>query len=428
MSRDSDWMLGPAEVVALVNKGAWPRLGFAFVSALVAGAVAPLTWLAGWLAIMLAWEVGLRPYAERAFLTPGQRTESQFHRLAAINLVGATAYTVLPALAWTSGEPLGMVLAAAWISGSANHAFVYFSSNRVLLIANLAPLAVCVLLAPLATDGFTLTSALSVIVLASLVAAAGIFGYDRRILLKALASNQAARVAAEQANAFKSHFLANLGHELRTPLNSVIGYAELIAEEATPHADDAGKIASAARQMLSLVNVVIDIARLESGKVTLRPERTQIAAIMEQLRDAALPFAAIRRNQLIFADVRGLGAATIDHSWLHQGLMQILVNCAQGAANGVIRVAASRGVRDGKPALSFEIRDTGEALTAERCAELFEPFRGARGEERGDAGLGLPFARQIARAMGGDALCEPISQGGVKFTFWVVADGAAAGP
>lgn len=419
----SDWALEPAEVVALIHKGAWARIGFSAASALIASAVVPLAWVALWLAAVVAWEFVVRPFADRSFVLRTPDKKRQFAWLAAIHLVGASLYTALPVQAWLTANPIGMVLATAWVSASANHVFVYFSSNRLLLAANLAPVVACTLLAPFAAQGFTLTAALGALVMVGLVAGAGMFGYDRRLLLQTLAKQEAARAAAEQANAFKSHFLASMGHELRVPLSSVIGYAELIAEESDgAHAADATKITEAARRMLGLVNVVVEMARIESGKVALRRERTKVAAVLEQLREAALPLATVKRNKLIFADARGLGEANLDHSWLHQGLMQVMANSAHSTTDGIIRVAASRGERAGRAALIFEIRDTGQALSGEQCERAFEPFQNGRGGEGGDAGLGLPFARQIARLMGGDATCEPLSQGGLKFTFWIAAD------
>jgi signal transduction histidine kinase len=421
----SDWALEPAEVVALIQKGAWARVGFSAASALIASAVLSLAWAALWLAATAIWEFAVRPMAERAFVLRSRDKSQQFTWLAAIHLCGASLYTALAVAAWLTATPIGMVLATAWVSASANHVFVYFSSNRLLLAANLAPVLACTLLAPFAAQGFTLTAALGALVMVGLVAGAGMFGYDRRVLLQTLSKQEAARTAAEQANAFKSHFLASMGHELRVPLSSVIGYAELIAEESDgAHAADATKITDAARRMLGLVNVVVDMARIESGKVALRRERTKVAAVLEQVREAALPLAMVKRNQLLFADARGLGEANIDHNWLHQGLMQVMANSAHSTSDGVIRVAASRGEREGRAALIFEIRDTGQTLSHAQCETAFEPFQNGRGGEGGDTGLGLPFARQIARLMGGDATCEPLSQGGVKFTFWIAADAA----
>ncbi|UPT64341.1 MAG: hypothetical protein M0D54_07350 [Hyphomonadaceae bacterium JAD_PAG50586_4] len=218
---------------------------------------------------------------------------------------------VLPAATWMTGDALGMVLATAWVSGAANHAFVYFFSERGLLLSSAVPILACAVGAPLLTHGFTSTAIFSVMAMLCLLTAAGLFGYDRRLLLGVLAKNFAARVAAEQANTAKSQFLATMSHELRTPLNAVIGYAELIEEEMASAqaevADDARKIHGSARQLLSVIDVILDLSKLETGATVLERDRFDVTAVLTNLRTAAAPLAEINANVLAIEQAGPLG-------------------------------------------------------------------------------------------------------------------------
>ena len=170
-----------------------------------------------------------------------------------------------------------------------------------------------------------------------LVAAAGVFGHDRNVLLSVLAKQAVARMEAEQANAAKSKFLATMSHELRTPLNSVIGYAELIEEEGEgANADDARKIRASARQLLGVIDVILDISKLESGAIQLDPDHVKVAAVLDEVREAAAPLAAVQHNTFSIREAGALGEAEIDHARVYQCLMQLVANAAKFTRDGKI--------------------------------------------------------------------------------------------
>jgi signal transduction histidine kinase len=217
-----------------------------------------------------------------------------------------------------------------------------------------------------------------------------------------------------------------MSRELRTPLNSVIGYAELIEEETDGTLrDDASKIRGSARQLLSVIDVILDLSKLETGQIELRHERGLVSAILEQLREGALPLATINNNRVVFEELGSLGEADIDHMRLYQCLMQLISNATKFTRDGEIRIRATRE----RDQLRFSVSDTGAGIAAADQARIFEPFvqsdiDSVRRPE--GTGLGLTLVRRLARLMGGDVSCESAPGKGSTFTLWIDASQHAA--
>lgn len=415
--------LSVADTIATVRKGGVSRAGFGVVVAVIATLVLPWQIALGWAAAMCLWEALARNALEDALATPAARSSEAagFRWLALINFAGGLGYTAFPALVWSTGEPLGMVLATAWVCGCATHLFVYFSSNRLLMAVTAGPLLLVALICPFVSGGMTLLSAGAAATLVTLVAAAMLFAYDRNLLLSILADQAAQRLTAEQANAAKSQFLATMSHELRTPLNSVIGYAELIEEDSQGAvAEDARKIRGSARQLLNVIDVILDISKLESGTIELQRETSQVSAVIEHLREAAPAMAAANNNTILFAETGALGDAEIDHARLYQCLHQLVSNACKFTRNGEIRLTASR--EPGR--ITFVVSDTGIGVSEALRERIFEPF--VQGEADAarryeGAGLGLTLVQRLARLMGGDVACESAPGKGSTFRLWIAA-------
>lgn len=416
------YALTVADTVATLRKGAASRAVFAVLVAGLALLVLPWQFALGWALAMCVWEASVRGFIENRTALAARSEAAGFRWLAAINFIGGLAYTSFPVVTWLMGGELGRVLATAWICGCATHLFVYFSSNRLLLLVTAGPLALAALITPFLGGGLSVMAAAAAATLVLLVAAASMFGHDRNVLLSVLADQAAARLSAEQANTAKSQFLTTMSHELRTPLNSVIGYAELIEEETQGAiAEDARKIRGSARQLLSVIDVILDISKLESGAIALERDRFEIAAILEHLREAAPALAAANANTITISEKGPLGEAEIDHARLYQCLLQLVSNAAKFTRQGTIDVTAERDAER----LIFTVADSGIGIAPELQARIFEPFvqgESAPARRYEGAGLGLTLVQRLARLMGGDVACESTPGEGATFRLWIAIE------
>ena len=218
-----------------------------------------------------------------------------------------------------------------------------------------------------------------------------------------------ARDAALEASRTKSTFLANMSHELRTPLNAIIGYSEMLQEEARDSGQegfvpDLDKILSSGRYLLELINGVLDLSKIEAGKMENFLESFEVAELVDGVATTVRPLMKKNGNRLELGGGAGLGAMHSDLTKLRQVLFNLLSNASKFTEGGTIRLEAKREARDGGDWLSFTVSDTGIGMTPEQMGRIFEAFSQADASttrEYGGTGLGLSITKQFCEMLGG---------------------------
>ena len=248
----------------------------------------------------------------------------------------------------------------------------------------------------------------------------------------ALARLEETNAALAEAGRQKSRFLANMSHELRTPLNAIIGYSEMLEEQASELAgssftQDLEKIHVSGRHLLGLIDNVLDLSKIEAGRMQMFTERLDVAALIADLVTVADPLMKKKANRLVVEHDGDLGTLNTDATKVRQVLLNLLSNSAKFTERGTVTLEAVAD-RD-YPTVRFSVRDTGIGMTPEQLGRLFEEFSQAEaGTYRhfGGTGLGLALSRQLARILGGDITVNSTLGVGSTFTFTVPRQVAAA--
>jgi signal transduction histidine kinase len=235
-----------------------------------------------------------------------------------------------------------------------------------------------------------------------------------------------ARDRALAANRAKSTFLANMSHELRTPLNAVIGYGELVQEEVADAGlddcvGDMEKIVSSGKHLLGLINDVLDLAKIEAGKVEVLEENIEVRKLIDTVGAAIKPVIDRNGNALVLEIGDEVDAVTLDSTRLRQVLFNLLSNAAKFTRQGTITLRVCHETVGGDQRIAFAVEDTGIGMTPEQQDQVFEAFRQADStttRDYGGTGLGLTITKHFCELMGGGIAVASVPGRGSVFTAW----------
>jgi len=237
----------------------------------------------------------------------------------------------------------------------------------------------------------------------------------------------------ELASQHKSQFLANMSHELRTPMNAIIGVSEMLLEDAQElgHDDEVeplSRILRAGRHLLALINGILDLSKIEAGKMDLDLETFPIEALVRDVATTVGPSAQKNGNRVEVRCAPEVGVMHADETRIRQALLNLASNAVKFTEGGLVTIAAGR---DGPDWVEFRVTDTGIGMTPDQMARLFEDFSQADSSTTrryGGTGLGLAISRRFCRMMGGDITVQSVSGNGSVFTIRLPAavKGAAA--
>ncbi|MCB1865002.1 MAG: response regulator [Chromatiales bacterium] len=240
------------------------------------------------------------------------------------------------------------------------------------------------------------------------------------------------KARADAANSAKSAFLANMSHELRTPMNAIIGYSEMLIEDAEDDgledfSKDLVKIRAAGKHLLALINDVLDLSKIEAGRMTLFAEDFDAKELIQDVLTTVQPLVDKNSNKIVADGLETIGQMSSDQTKVRQILMNLLSNACKFTSEGTITLQTERLPGDANTGdrVVFRVIDTGIGMTEEQLGKVFEAFTQADSSttrKYGGTGLGLAISRKFARMMGGDITATSIAGKGTTFTLEIPAE------
>jgi len=278
----------------------------------------------------------------------------------------------------------------------------------------------------------------------------GEFGQDTVELLQTFASQSALAIQnarlfreigekgkqLEAASQMKSQFLANMSHELRTPLNAIIGVTEMLHEDAVDlkredELEPLERVLRAAKHLLALINDILDLSKVEAGKMDIHVESFAIGPLIEDVVQTISTMAAKNENKVVVDCAADLGTMRADQTRIRQALLNLASNANKFTEKGTVTITARRGVEVGREWVTMAVRDTGIGLTPAQMGKLFQDFVQADASttrKYGGTGLGLAISRRFCQMMGGDITVASEPGKGSTFTIRLPAEVGAVQP
>jgi PAS domain S-box-containing protein len=239
-----------------------------------------------------------------------------------------------------------------------------------------------------------------------------------------------AREVARRASEAKSDFVASMSHELRTPLNAIIGITELLIEESQEEDNETtieplNRVVRAGRHLLELINEVLDLAKIEAGRMELQIQEFNLAELIDDVAVTAEALAKVNDNRLSVDRLIAPETMRTDQTRLRQVILNLISNACKFTSRGAIALSVEDAPRSEGSGVSVSVSDTGIGMTSEQAAIVFQPFNQAdskTAEKFGGTGLGLTISREYCRMMGGDITVESEPDRGTTFRVWLPRD------
>ena len=225
-----------------------------------------------------------------------------------------------------------------------------------------------------------------------------------------------------EASQHKSQFLANMSHELRTPLNAIIGVSEMLREDAEALKQDTeplDRVLGAGRHLLALINDILDLSKIEAGRMELHLETFPLAPLIEDVAKTIEPMATKNGNRIVIECPADLGTMHADQTRFRQSLLNLASNANKFTEKGTVTIAAQQVQENGRDWIAIAVTDTGIGMTEEQIGRLFQEFSQAdssTARKYGGTGLGLAISKRFCQMMGGDITVESAPGRGSTFT------------
>jgi signal transduction histidine kinase len=241
----------------------------------------------------------------------------------------------------------------------------------------------------------------------------------------------------KEVERLKNGFIATVSHELRTPLNAIIGITEMLIADARElergqeELEPLERVLRAGRHLLALINDILDLSKIEAGKMELYLDSFPVALLVEDVVETIRPLAQQHGNQLVVECSPDTGTLHADQTRVRQALLNVASNANKFTEHGTVTIRARRVAHDGSAWITLAVVDTGVGMTPELMARLFQEFVQADATthiKHGGTGLGLAISRRLCQMMGGDITVESEVGRGSTFTIRLPADVVAAHP